>query len=186
MAEGNIQMTPDVFLFWFLAVVTLVSGLSVVLMKNPIYSALSLAMTMVTIAALFVSLNAYFIAGVQLIVYAGAVMVLFVMVLMLFDLKQEGAAFASGRYKSLLKLLSVGAFAGLIVGAVVFSSGSLATSSEKAKPIGSMSADATRELGVLLFTKYIFVFEALGVLLLVIAVGTVALAHSKGGTHAAE
>lgn len=80
-------MTADSFLFWLLAVVTLVSGLSVILLANPIYSALCLAMTMVGVSALFATLGAYFIAGVQMIVYAGAVLVLFIMVLMLFDLK---------------------------------------------------------------------------------------------------
>ena len=69
-------MSADAFLFWFLAFVTIISGLSVVVMVNPIYSALSLAMTMIGVAAIFVTLDAYFLAGVQLIVYAGAVMVL--------------------------------------------------------------------------------------------------------------
>lgn len=78
-------MSVDAILFWFLALVVLVSGLSVILMTNPVYSALCLVMTMVGVSAIFVTLNAYFLAGVQLIVYAGAVMVLFVMVLMLFD-----------------------------------------------------------------------------------------------------
>ena len=85
-------MTADAFLFWFLAFVTLASGLGVVLMSNPIYSALSLAMAMVGVSAIFVTLNAFFIAGVQLIVYAGAVMVLFTMVIMLFDLKKDGGS----------------------------------------------------------------------------------------------
>jgi NADH-quinone oxidoreductase subunit J len=78
-------VTADTFIFWFLALITVFSGLIVVTVANPIYSALALVMTMVGIAALFVTLGAYFVAGVQLIVYAGAVMVLFVMVLMLFD-----------------------------------------------------------------------------------------------------
>ena len=90
-------MSADAFLFWLLAMITVVSGLTVVLVTNPVYSALSLAMTMVGVAGLFVTLNAYFIAGVQLIVYAGAVMVLFVMVLMLFDLKHEVLAFTRGK-----------------------------------------------------------------------------------------
>ncbi len=73
-------MTADTFLFWLLAILTLVSGLGVVLVANPIYSALCLAMTMVGVSAIFATLGALFIAGVQMIVYAGAVMVLFVMV----------------------------------------------------------------------------------------------------------
>lgn len=170
-------MTPDVFIFWFLAIVTLGAGMSVILVTNPIYSALSLAMTMVGIAALFVTLGAYFIAGVQLIVYAGAVMVLFVMVLMLFDLKSEVQAFSRGKISGAIKIAAVGMLSGLLVGAIL-----LTNSSEMAeiKEVG----DTTKALGKLLFTQYLFGFEALGVLLMVVAVGTVALARSKGGTHA--
>lgn len=176
-------MTTDVFIFWFLAVLTIVSALSVVLMTNPIYSALSLAMTMVSVAAIFVTLQAYFLAGVQLIVYAGAVMVLFVMVLMLFDLKNELQAFSRGKFTGAIKIGAVGVLAGLIVGAV----GSFIMAGKSGAPVvpeTSTSADATKALSEHLFFNHVFGFEALGVLLLVIAVGTVALSRSKGGTHA--
>lgn len=175
-------MSADAFLFWFLAIVTLVSGLSVVVMANPVYSALSLAMTMVGIAALFVTLGAYFIAGVQLIVYAGAVMVLFVMVLMLFDLREERQTFTRGQMSGALKLATVGILAGLVIGAVVLGMAQLADPNtvEAAK----LPQDPSKALGVVLFTRHLFAFEALGILLLIIAIGAVALARSKGGTHA--
>lgn len=187
-------MTSDAFLFWFLALVTVVSGLSVVLMTNPIYSALSLAMTMIGVSAMFVTLNAYFLAGVQLIVYAGAVMVLFVMVLMLFDLKHELQAFTRGRITGAIKIASVGILSGLIVGAVTMG---LRTVNPPVNADGTTAAvtgvvataanpDTTRTLAENLFVKNIFGFEALGVLLLVIAVGTVALSRSKGGSHARD
>ncbi len=176
-------MTADAFLFWFLAIVTLGSGLSVILLSNPVYSALCLAMTMVGISALFVTLNALFIAGVQLIVYAGAVMVLFVMVLMLFDLKKDLQAFTKGRATGAIKIASVGLFAGLIVGAVVVSIGLLNFKTTDNPVLSGTGMESTKALGNLLFTKYILGFEALGILLLVIAVGAVALARSKGGTH---
>lgn len=175
-------MTADAFLFWFLAIVTLGSGLSVILMSNPIYSALSLAMTMVGISALFVTLNAYFIAGVQLIVYAGAVMVLFTMVIMLFDLKKDLQAFTRGKMTGALKIASVGLFAGLVVGAITLSA-SLFTEGTKSTALAGEGMESTKALGTILFSKYVFGFEALGILLLVIAVGAVALARSKGGTH---
>ncbi len=173
-------MTPDAFIFWFLAVITVLSGLLVVTLANPIYSALALVMTMVGVAALFVTLGAYFIAGVQLIVYAGAVMVLFVMVLMLFDLKREVQAFTKGKISSVLKLMTIGVLGGLIIGAIKMS-----TVAESIKnPESPVTTDNTREIAQLLFTQYLFGFEALGVLLLVVAVGAVALSRSKGGTHA--
>ncbi|KYG70847.1 NADH-quinone oxidoreductase subunit J [Bdellovibrio bacteriovorus] len=176
-------MTADAFLFWFLAIVTLVSGLSVILLSNPIYSSLCLAMTMVGISALFVTLNAYFIAGVQLIVYAGAVMVLFVMVIMLFDLKKDLQAFTKGKFSGAVKIASVGLLAGLVVGAIAMSVGLLTEKTTDNPVTAGTGMETTKQLGQILFSKYIFGFEALGVLLLVIAVGAVALARSKGGTH---
>lgn len=175
-------MTADSILFWIVAFLTLASALTVILVTNPIYSALSLALTMVGVSCLFVTLNAYFIAGVQLIVYAGAVMVLFVMVLMLFDLKHELQAFTRGKVSGTIKIASVGLMGGLVVGAIILSSTALMDGANA--EILNVSSDTTKALGKLLFSQYLFGFEALGVLLLVVAVGTVALARSKGGTHA--
>lgn len=177
-------MTADVFLFWFLAIATIMGGLFVISVGNPIYAALALAFTMVSVAAVFVTLEAYFVAGVQLIVYAGAVMVLFVMVLMLFDLKHEIEAFSKGLVSGAIKLLSAGVLAGLLAGAIVYSSkATQATQDAAAHNQVASLVDPTKTLGYRLFTQHIFAFEALGVLLLVIAVGAVALSRSKGGTH---
>jgi len=173
-------VTADAFLFWFLALSTVAGGVMVVSLTNPIYAALSLAFTMVSVAAVFVTLEAFFVAGVQLIVYAGAVMVLFVMVLMLFDLKHEVESFARGKVTGAIKLLAAGLLAGLLIGAILYSSsGELGSSA----PQAAAQIDSTKTLGYRLFTQHIFAFEALGVLLLVIAVGVVALSRSKGGTH---
>ncbi len=176
-------MTADAFIFWILALMTVVGALSVVLIVNPIYCALALAVTMVGVSAVFVSLNAYFLAGVQVIVYAGAVMVLFVMVLMLFDLKHELEAFSHGKVTGLIKICCVAGLAGLVVGAILMSVNNFSS-----QPVTDASAilngDNTKQLGRLLFSQYLFGFEALGVLLLVVAVGAVALSRSKGGTHA--
>lgn len=176
----------DAILFWFLALVTVCAGLSVVLMSNPIYSALSLAMTMVGVSALFVTLGAYFVAGVQLIVYAGAVMVLFVMVLMLFDLKHEIQAFTRGKITGAIKIASVGILAGLVVGAITLGAKALEVSKTADTATGKTYGDNTMSLSQNLFLQNVFGFEALGVLLLVIAVGTVALSRSRGGTHARD
>lgn len=176
-------MTSEAFLFWFLALVTVGSALIVILMANPVFSALALAMTMVGIGALFVTLNAYFLAGVQLIVYAGAVMVLFVMVLMLFDLHHEVKAFTRGRVSGFIKLVSVGALAGLVIGTILSSGLHLVEAADQAA-VTSASGDTTKALGKVLFSRYLFGFEALGVLLMVVAVGAVALSRSRGGTHA--
>lgn len=175
----------DAILFWFLAMVTVLAGLSVILMANPIYSALCLAMTMVGVSALFVTLGAYFLAGVQLIVYAGAVMVLFVMVLMMFDLKHEIQAFTRGKVTGAIKIASVGILAGLVVGAITLGTKALEVS-KQAPADQKTYNDNTMALAQNLFMQNVFGFEALGVLLLVIAVGTVALSRSRGGTHARD
>lgn len=173
-------MTADTFLFWFLAFVSIAGALGVVLMTNPIHCALSLVLTMVSVAAIFITLQAYFLAGVQLIVYAGAVMVLFVMVLMLFDLKNEIQAFSRGRIKGALKIGAVGVLSGLIVGALA-----RALIMNRAQDVvaASTATGAIKPLAENLFFNHVFSFELLGVLLLVIAVGAVALSRSKGGTH---
>lgn len=177
-------MTPDALLFWFLAILTVTTGIAVISLSNPVFSALSLVMTMVGVAALFVTLEAYFIAGVQLVVYAGAVTVLFVMVLMLFDLRSELTSFTRGKFSGALKLASVGISVGVIVGAILLSS-NLAGITDSTIPVKSdVDLTSVSDLSTLLFTKFLFGFEALGILLLVIAVGTVALSRSKGGTHA--
>lgn len=175
-------MTADVIVFWVFALSVLISGLGVVLLANPIFAAISLAGTMVGLAALFFILGAHFIAGVQLIVYAGAVMVLFVMVIMLFDLKAETRTFSRGLITGALKVGGVGILAGLIAGSIYMSLDMIALGAN-APNTGEMLLSPTQQLGMLLFTQYVFGFEALGVLLLVVAIGCVALARSKGGTH---
>jgi NADH-quinone oxidoreductase subunit J len=179
------MISPDAILFWFLAIVMFFSAVAVITFPNPIFSAVSLIMTMLAVAALFATLNAFFLAGVQLVVYAGAVAVLFVMVLMLFDLKRETKAFSKGLVSGVAKLISAGVFAGLLAGAIFISldiyQQNLPASSIVNNPNGIAS---TKALGTILFTQYIFSFEALGLLLLVVAIGAVSLARSKGGTHA--
>jgi NADH-quinone oxidoreductase subunit J len=171
----------DIFalLFYGLSLGLILSALGVILVTSPIYSALFLAATMTLLSAVFFLLGAYFIAAIQLTVYAGAVVVLFVMVLMLFDLRKEKGAF-SGNWKAILTKtgLSVAAFFMLIV-PLVYILGSL-------KSVDWLSQEVveTKDLSMALFAKYLFTFEIVGVLLLVVLVGSVTLAKSKGGTHA--
>lgn len=185
-------MLMDTLLFWFLSLLIVTTSLSVLLLSNPIYSALSLIMTMIGVAAIFVTLNAYFLAGVQLIVYTGAVMVLFVMVLMLFDLRTESQTFSRGKVSGFLKIAAIGILAGLLVGGIIISNKKPNPISEKNQMNEQViqqtntQADNTKILAENLFMKNILGFEILGVLLLVIAIGTVALSRSKGGTHARD
>jgi len=165
--------------FYTLALFLIFFAYKTISVPNPLHSALYLVLTMLGLAAAFFNLGAHFIAGVQLIVYAGAVMVLFVMVLMLFDLKAEIRSFSRGLISGTLKVMSAALIAGLAWGGA---RSSVAVLDVPAAP--ATYVDQTRQLGILLYTKYLFAFEILGVLLLVVAVGVVAVSRMKGGTHA--
>lgn len=155
----------DSLLFYFFSLTLLFCAIRTVTHRHPVYGALYLAGAMITLAGLFFLLGAFFIAGVQLAVYAGAVIVLFVMVLMLFDLKEEEKPFLF-TYRLGMPLFLFG----IIAGAVVFPMLSfVASSSEPLKIFG------IKEMALKLFTKYLLIFEVLGLLLLLIAVGVVSL-----------
>ena len=156
-------------LFYVFAFLTLACGVLVVanpFSRNPVTSAMFLVLTIISMAGLFVLLHAFFLAAVQVLVYAGAVMVLFLFVIMLLDLKEEQRR----------TIKSLGLFAGLVsVGSVlaIFIRSLLA-----AKPGANVTATvegSTAALGKLLFTKYLLPFEIVSVLLLVAMVGVVLL-----------
>lgn len=174
-------MAAGIF-FYIIAVLVLGFAYKTITSSNPIHSALYLAVTMVNIAFLFFSLNAPFIGAVQLVVYAGAVMVLFVMVLMLFDLKSEVRAFSRGLFSGFLKIASAGFLCGVLT-FTIFMTGDLLGLSTGPSSLPP-SPGTTQELARLLFAKYLFAFEILGLLLLFVAVGAVAVSRIKGGTHA--
>lgn len=169
----------DAIGFYTLAIFLIYFAFKTITVPNPIHSALYLVLTMIGLSAAFFNLGAQFIAGVQMIVYAGAVMVLFVMVLMLFDLKHELRSFSRGLISGGLKVMSAALLAGLAIGAAN-SSVAILENEEGQKA----SVDVTRQIGILLYTRYLYAFEALGILLLVVAVGVVAVSRIKGGTHA--
>lgn len=166
--------------FYVFAAILILFAYKVVTSPNPVHSALYLVLTMLMMAGFYFHLNAEFIAGVQIIVYAGAVMVLFVMVLMLFDLKHEIRSFSKGLVSGLLKIVSAALVAGYLIGSLG-ESGS-ADGTVKATLVGGPGL--TRDLAVLLYSKYLLAFEVLGILLLIVAVGVVAVSRVRGGTHA--
>ena len=166
-------------LFYLLGSLLIVFSLAVISCKNPIYSALNLAATMILLAFVFLLLQAPFVAGVQLIIYAGAVIVLFVMVMMLFDLKEEPESFSDGRLSIIIKVASSALVCGLISGSAYLWVDSAPLG--KIIPGGEVSM---KDLAIRLFSEYLLAFEALGLLLLLVAIGVVAVSRVKGGTHA--
>jgi len=153
---------PDI-LFYVFAALTLLCGLLVVanpFSRNPVTSAMFLVLTIISMACLFVLLDAFFLAAVQIIVYAGAVMVLFVFVIMLLDLKEEERR----------HIKTFGIAAGLI------SVGAIATISSAPLAVNPTAGETdTHALGMLLFTKYTLPFEVISVLLLVAMIGVITL-----------
>jgi NADH-quinone oxidoreductase subunit J len=172
-------------LFYLFGVGSVLAALAVVFVGNPIYSALFLAATMSLLGALFFVLEAYFISVAQITVYAGAVMVLFVMVVMLFDLGRSGEDVFKISPRTFLKIVSVGLLCGFLVGAGWFFNQAESLSSSGTKLLGD-PVPSTMSLSRSLFSKYVFAFEAVGLVILVVIVGVVALAKTRGGTHHSE
>ena len=160
---------PDI-LFYVFAALTLLCGVLVIanpFSRNPVTSAMFLVLTIISMAGLFVLLHAFFLAAVQIIVYAGAVIVLFLFVIMLLNLKEEQQR----------KIKFFGLVAGLVsVGAIVTI---LVTALNATRPGADLSAPqlegGTAALGKLLFTQYVLPFEVVSILLLVAMVGVILL-----------
>lgn len=162
-------------LFWIFSLLMLVFALAVVFLRNPVSSALSLVMSFVGLAALFVMLDAFFIGVVQVLVYAGAVMVLFLFIIMLLDLRSEKtrrlnlAAWAGGG------LVLIG-FVSLL-GKVLFVKPGYDAITREPMPAGPIT-DVVG-VGVTLFKNYTLPFQVVGVLLLVATVGVVLLSKKE-------
>ena len=154
--------------FWILASGLLISATALVAFRNPVTNAVCLVVALVMQAALFITLEAFFLAAVQVIVYAGAVMVLFLFVIM--DVKEEARRKTS--WAKVVAVVGVG-------GGAVFGATKIATLfpfAEKTLHWGEgKGGGSAAELGKLLFTSYSPLFLATGVLLLVATVGVVVL-----------
>jgi NADH-quinone oxidoreductase subunit J len=193
---GALHMPP--LLFYLLAAITLGFGLMVVTARNPVSSALALASCFVGLAALFVSLDAYFIGTIQILVYAGAVMVLFLFIIMLLDIKAE-----EGKQPNLAAIVSGIVVAVLLVTQImtVVSHTKLAEKSLQNTPLALVEAASKAEgaaklptiandlkagtlpdaklIGFTLFNQYGFHIQVVGLLLLVGTVGVVVLSKRE-------
>src|SRR3954454_18360588 len=162
------------FLFWLFSLLLLVFGAAVVLNRNPIASALSLVICFIALAALFMSLDAFFIGIIQVLVYAGAVMVLFLFIIMLLDLRAEERrqmswiAFAGGFLVAFALLVQIVAVIG-----------STRMAKQTFPPLASQQADDVHNLGLLLFTNYNLPFQVIGVLILVATIGVIVLSKRQ-------
>ena len=151
-------------LFWTFALVMIGFGAAVIINRNPIASALSLVVSFLGLSVLFVLLNAFFIGVIQILVYAGAVMVLFLFIIMLLDLRAEKIrkinwlTFGGGVLVSLCLLVQILAVIGRTKIARI---------------------DDVRNVGLLLFEKYNLPFQVIAVLVLVATIGVIVLSKRE-------
>ena len=153
--------------FYVLAALTVAAALGVVILRNPVHCAMSLVAALFLIAISFMSLQAHLVAALQIIVYAGAVMVLFLFVIMLLDLKEEQRRKAN-KFGWVTGIISVGAILAIFLRAIFENGGRGGL-----KP--PALEGATHSLGKMLFNDYLLPFEILSVLLLVAMVGVILL-----------
>jgi NADH-quinone oxidoreductase subunit J len=165
-------MSAPVIIFFVLAAIAVLGALSLILQKHPIHSALSLIVVMVALAGLYLLMGAEFVAAVQIIVYGGAIMVLFVFVIMLLNAEAEERT----DFSKLAK------FAGLPLTLALL--GALAAAMVRAGPGVANAARPgaladTRKLSTLLFTNFVYPFELTSFLILVAILGAMVLAQRE-------
>jgi NADH-quinone oxidoreductase subunit J len=165
-------MTAPLIIFFVLAALAIFGAVSLILQKHPIHSALSLIVVMVALAGLYLLLGSEFVAAVQIIVYGGAIMVLFVFVIMLLnDGEEERTNFS--KLATFAGLPLGVAIAGFIAAAVTSSSGSMPAATAN----GSLTS--TKDLSMLIFTDFVYPFELTSFLILVAILGAIVLAQRE-------
>ena len=170
-------MSAETILFWVFAVGTVVAACGVLFTRNAVVSAMSLVAAFFFLAGVYVLLWAHTIAVLQVLVYAGAIMVLFLFVIMLMSLTDSGPVAQLG-FSRVVGALSCAALLGGLVAALrkVPESGVAWASNDAARlaRFGTL-----QELGSILYTQWLFPFEAVSLLLLVAIVGAVVVAKSR-------
>jgi len=167
---------PDAITFVVAAAICVVGALGVVLSKNPVHSALMLIMTLFGVAVLFVEENAQFLAAVQVIVYAGAIVVLFLFVIMLLGVDRQEAINADPLGHQRLWALLLGALT--LAEVLLLAKGNWATGAHSTS--GSLDQNSRTNVYVLgksVFTTYLLAFEITSALLVIAIIGAVVLAR---------
>ena len=165
-------MTPELIIFCVLAALAVIGALSLIVQKHPIHSALSLIVVMVALAGLYLLLGAEFVAAVQIIVYGGAIMVLFVFVIMLLNAGVE-------EHTNFSKLA---AYAGLPLGIALtgFIAAAIAHSTATVQAAApSVSPEVTKSISEMIFKQFVYPFELTSFLILVAIMGAIVLAQRE-------
>jgi NADH-quinone oxidoreductase subunit J len=173
-------------LFWLIASFVLLCSLMVVTSRNPVSSAVFLVTDLFFIAALFAQMNAHFIAAIQVLLYAGAIVVLFVFVIMLLNLKKEELQGARMTVPEIgVLLVSIIGF--LVIAGLLGAQGSGAAGGEWSEEAIQQAGGNTVALAMRLFTNYVWPFELASVLILLAIVAAVVIAkkdNASGSTDA--
>ena len=174
---------PDIVTFYALAGLAILASAMVIGQRNPMYSVLFLIAAFAALAGLYIQLDAPFVAVAQIIIYAGAIMVLFLFVVMLLNAPQEDAAEWDRTHP--LRRPGIARFGAALAGVLILQlTYALLRVNALEAPVASQTGAATvssvRELGKVLFDRHAFAFEATSILILVAMVGAVVLARREG------
>ncbi|MER7398559.1 NADH-quinone oxidoreductase subunit J [Streptomyces sp. NPDC000151] len=174
LAAASTTSTGEAVQFWILGTVAVLGALATVLMKRAVHSALSLAATMIILAIFYLANGAYFLGIVQVVVYTGAIMMLFLFVVML-----VGVTAADSLKETLKGQRWLAAGAGIGFG-ILLIAGLGNASVRHFNGLGEANAGGNVQgLAALIFTKYVFAFELTGALLITAAVGAMVLTHKE-------
>jgi NADH-quinone oxidoreductase subunit J len=166
-------MSAQLVIFFVLALIAVFGAVSLIVQRHPIHSALSLILVMVALAGLYLLMGAEFVAAVQIIVYGGAIMVLFLFVIMLLNAGVEERTNLS-RLAFYAGIPLAAAVTALIAAAIVGSKAAAALPAAAADTLTS-----TRTLSMLLFTEFVYPFELTSFLILVAILGAIVLAQRE-------
>ncbi|MEW1753528.1 NADH-quinone oxidoreductase subunit J [Streptomyces angustmyceticus] len=173
-AAASTTSTGEAVQFWILGIVAVSGALCTILMKRAVHSALSLAGTMIVLAVFYLANGAYFLGVVQIVVYTGAIMMLFLFVVML-----VGVTAADSLKETLKGQRWLAAGLGLGFG-ILLIAGIANASLKEFNGLGEANAGGNVQgLAALIFTKYVFAFEITGALLITAAVGAMVLTHRE-------
>jgi len=168
----------ELILFYIFAARTLVSAILVITQKNVVHSAVFLASTLLSVAGIFLTLHAEFLAGVQVIVYVGGILVLFVFVMMLISLERSTTERQFSRHWMIALIAAAALIAELGYG-IYRGKDSFMLPSPDAQAAADTLTGNTEVVGTALFTSFLLPFEIASILLLVAIVGAVVLAKRK-------
>jgi NADH-quinone oxidoreductase subunit J len=176
-------LAPNLILFYIFAAIAVVSTLMVIAQANPIYSVLLLIVSFMALAGLYVLLDAPFVAVTQIIVYAGAIMVLFLFVVMLLNVPHEDVVDASVEVRESGGARAFGTLLAVLMALELVWAISHARFLSGPLPQGVRERSwSVSDIGRILFRNYAFAFEATSILILIAMVGAIALA----GRHLSE